>query len=177
MSIIFKTLRVGLLLGAFCLANVQAYGQVPLQKSFVDCVELRMTEQKTIPILQEAPALDVIVDKPDDIHFRFNLKNNCSYIVYFLASSTPDVLYPAGYLLYRDKGGQWKSKLAGWRREGDLTGVVYTWVPLEPTKQVEFEYSDLSKIEKERSIAIYLNTAPTHDRRVEFLATPFRPRH
>jgi hypothetical protein len=140
-----------------------------------ECVSLRMIEQKPAPPLKEKPAPDVIVAVPDDLHFRFELKNNCSQTMYYLAFNLPDEnRMPAGFFIYRNKNQEWKARTPTWRREGSLTDSFnYHWIPLKTGESVEFEYSDLSRIEGERSIAIYVNPVPRQEGRVELLAEPF----
>jgi hypothetical protein len=46
-------------------------------------------------------------------------------------------------------------------------------LPIAPHKFIEFEYSDLSKIDGKRSAAIYVNVKPTQGDRIEILAEPF----
>lgn len=165
-----KWLMLTIFIFALCLI---VEGQEVDSKMKIDCITLRMIAQKPAPKIKEKPAPDVIVETPDDIHIRFELNNNCDQTIYFLSSLTPDEKYPAGFMIYRNKNNEWKARFPDWRREGNLTGITYTWVPLKTGKSIEFEYSDLSLIEGERSIAIYVNFSPSHEKRVELLAEPF----
>lgn len=149
-------------------------GQETDPKMKIDCVSFRMIAQKPAPKIKEKPAPDVIVETPDDIHLQFELENNCDQRIYYLAYNLRDHnTAPAGFMIYRDKEDQWTARSPGWRREGDLTGVNYHWLPIETGGCLKFEGSDLSLIEGERSIAIYVNYSPSHVKRVEIMAVPF----
>ena len=141
-----------------------------------DCLSLKMIEQKPAPKSKEKPAPDVIVAVPDDLHIRFEFKNNCQQTIYYLAETiSDDRRAPTGFFIYRNNQADWKARTPTWRREGSLTDpFLYYWLPLRPSEQIEFEFSDLTRIEGERSIAIYVNTSPCQDKRVELLAVPFR---
>lgn len=152
--------------------HITVGGQKAYSRMNMDCVALRKIAQKPAPKISVKPAPDVIVKTPDDIHFRFELRNRCDQTIYFLFSKTADETYPAGYMIYR-KNKEWRARTPSWRRDGDLTGSTVDWAALKPGEKVEFEYSDLSLIEGERSAAIYINASPTHEGRVELLADPF----
>ena len=148
-------------------------GQEVDSMKVMDCVTVRRIGQKPSPKNNIKAAPDVIVEVPDDIHIRFELKNNCGQTIYFLSSKTPKEIYPAGFLLYRNHENVWTSRSPAWRRARSLTGITYRWVPLKAGKSIEFEYSDLTLIEGERNIAIYINYFPSHENRVELLAESF----
>ena len=44
---------------------------------------------------------------------------------------------------------------------------------IKPGEYVEFEASDLSAIEGERSFSIFVNYSPKHENRIELNASPF----
>jgi hypothetical protein len=140
-----------------------------------DCVMLRMIQQKRAPKIKDKPAPDVIVAVPDDLSIRFELKNNCNQIIYYLAETIgEDRRSPTGFFIYRDNDKEWKARTPAWRREGSLTDpYLYYWLPLRAGESIEFEYTDLSRIEGERSIAIYVNESPCNQKRIELLAEPF----
>lgn len=166
-----KWLMLTIFIFASCLI---VEGQEVDSKMTIDCITLRMIAQKPAPKIKEKPAPDVIVETPDDIHHRFELRNNCDQTIYYLAYNLKDYdTVPAGYMIYRKKRSEWKARSAGWQREGEFTGVNFHWLPLKTGKSIEFEYSDLSLIDGERSIAIYVNFSPSHEKRVELLAEPF----
>jgi hypothetical protein len=160
-----------ILIGVFCLTG---QGQNTDSKMKIDCVTLRMIEQKPAPKFKGKPAPDVIITVPDDLHIRFELKNKCDVSIYYLSYANPDNKVPAGFFIYRNKENEWKARTPAWRREGSLTDPFnYKWEPLKTGESVEFEYSDLSKIEGERSVAIYVNHCPVQEKRIELLAEPF----
>ena len=142
-------------------------------KRITDCVSLRMIEQKPAPPIKEKPAPDVFVEKPDDIHLRFELKNNCARTIYYLAYKILKEKTPAGFMIYRNQDGSWKARSPCWEREGCLTGINYEWIALKTDRSKEFEYSDLSLIDEERNISIYINNSPTQKERIEIRAEPF----
>ncbi|HMJ08744.1 MAG TPA: hypothetical protein VK468_07045 [Pyrinomonadaceae bacterium] len=168
-----KLLLLPIFLGILCILG---QGQEANSKMKIDCATLRMIEQKPAPKLKEKTAPDVIVMTPDDIHIRFELKNNCNQTIYYLAQNIPDdKKTPAGFFLYRNKKeDDWKSRSPAWRREGSLTDpYLYHWMPIEAGKSIEFEYSDLSSIEGERSVAIYVSYSTSQEERIELMAFPF----
>ena len=143
-------------------------------KMRIDCLTLQMIEQKPAPEIKEKPAPDVIVETADDIHIRFVLKNNCDQTIYYLAYNLRNYnTAPAGYMIYRGENNQWTARSPGWRRDGEFTGVTFHWLPIKTGRSIEFEYSDLSLIKGERSVAIYLNTTPSHENRAEVIGKPF----
>jgi hypothetical protein len=151
-------------------------GQTVTQEALnTDCIALRMVQQKPAPKIKGKPAPDVIVTVPDDLSIRFELRNNCKQDIYYLAETVgEDKRAPTGFLIYRDKDKEWKARTPTWRREGSLTDpYLYYWLPLRVGERVEFEYTDLSRIEGERSLAVYLNESPCNEKRVELLAEPF----
>lgn len=163
-------LTVAIVMGIFGLGQAQD-GRSRLESG---CVSLKMIEQKPAPKSNEKPAPDVIVTIPDDYHIVFELKNLCREPIYYLAYDVPDLnKAPAGFMIYRNKKNNWEARSPAWRREGSLTGIWYHWVRLNPTERVEFEYSDLSRITGERSVAIYVNSCPVQEKRVEIIGTPF----
>lgn len=158
--------------GVLC---VTSYGQETDPKTKMDCISLKMIAQKPAPKITEKPAPDVIITVPDDLHIRFELQNKCEQPIYYLAYNIGnDKKSPAGFFIYRKKDGEWEARSPVWRREGSLTDPNwYHWLPLKTGESVEFEYSDLSKIEGKRSVAIYVNSCPVQEKRIEILAEPF----
>lgn len=144
-----------------------------------DCLSLKMIGQRPAPKIKEKPAPDVIVAVPDDLHIRFEFQNNCQKAIYYLGETIHQGRRaPTGFLLYRSNDNNWKARTPSWRREGSLTDpYLYYWLPLRASERIEFEYSDLSVIEGERSLAIYVNESPCHEKRFELLATPFKIRN
>ena len=68
-----------------------------------NCLSLRMIGQRPAPKLKEKPAPDVIVTVPDDLHIRFELKNNCQQTIYYLAETIgDDRRAPTGFFIYRN---------------------------------------------------------------------------
>lgn len=131
-----------------------------------------MVSQRAAPAIID-PAPEVIVLKPDDLQFRFELKNKCEQTIYYEAYANLDKEKPAGFMIYRSKGEGWRARSPAWHREGSLTGVGYKWVSLKSGENVEFEASDLSSIDGERSFSTFVNYGPTQDDRIELNAMPF----
>lgn len=166
--------KSALLIISMCILCVSVKGQGVIKAGRGDCLILKMIEQKSPPNLIEIPASDVIVETPDDLHFRFRLKNNCRETIYYLSYTILDQEVPAGFMIYRTKENDWKTRTEGALGEGSLTSPsLYHWVPLKFTESIEFEYSDFSLIEGERSLAIYVNNRPSQQKRIELLAEPF----
>jgi hypothetical protein len=167
-----KFVLFSIIILVFCITS---YAQEIDSKMITNCLTLKMIAQKPAPKITEKPAPDVILMVPDDLHIRFELRNGCEQTIYYLADNIgDDKKSPAGFFLYRKKEDEWKSRFPEWRREGSLTDANwYHWLPLKTGKSVEFEYSDLSKIEGERSVAIYVNSCPVQEKRIEILAEPF----
>jgi hypothetical protein len=135
-----------------------------------------MIEQKPVPLQVARPAPDVVLEgPPDDIHIRFKLINKCEHAIYYLAYVLlEDDRTPAGFMIYRNKDGDWEARSPAWRRERGLTSPYsYHWVQLRPAEFKEFEYSDQSLIKGERSLSIFVSIEPSHDKRSELLAEPF----
>lgn len=168
-----SVLSVLLFAVAFCITSQAQEAPAGMN---TDCLSLRMISQKPAPKSKEKPAPDLIVEVPDDLHIRFEFKNNCQQTIYYLAAIiSEDRRAPTGFLLYRNNDNNWKARTPSWRSEGSLTDPYnYYWLPLRPADWIEFEFSDLSRIEGERSIAIYVNESPCHEKRVELLAVPFK---
>lgn len=158
---------------AFCITSQAQEARAGMN---TDCLSLRMIGQQPAPKLKEKPAPDVIVTVPDDLHIRFEFQNNCQQTIYYLAQTIgDDRRAPTGFFIYRNNQTAWKARTPDWRREGSLTDpYLYYWLPLRISERIEFEFSDLSRIEGERSIAIYVNQSPGHEKRVELLAVPFK---
>lgn len=168
-----RVLSVLLFAVTFCITSQAQEAPAAMN---TDCLSLRMVGQKPAPKLKEKPAPDVIVAVPDDLHIQFAFQNNCQQTIYYLADTiSEDRRAPTGFLLYRKNDNDWKARAPSWRREGSLTDpYLYHWVPLRPAERIEFEFSDLSRIEGERSLAIYVNESPCHGKRIELLAVPFK---
>jgi hypothetical protein len=167
-------IKLVLLIIYVCMVCISVEGQDNTKEGKIDCVTLQMFEQKLAPELKEKSASDVIVTTPDDLHLRFRLKNNCDQTIYYLSYAILDKDVPAGFMIYLDKENEWKTRTEGVRGEGSLTDpFLYHWVALKTGEKVEFEYSDLSIIEGERSLAIYVNYCPSQKKRIEILAEPF----
>ena len=143
-------------------------------KMRIDCLTLQMIKQKPPAEIKEKPAPDIIVGTADDIHIRFLLENHCDQTIYYLAYNLRDYnTAPAGYMIYRGESNQWTARSPGWRREGEFTGVAFHWLPIKPGTSIEFEFSDLSLLKGERSVAIYVNATPSHQNRTEVIGKPF----
>jgi hypothetical protein len=169
-----SSLALFLIIAGVCV--VARAGQVVTREEMkTGCVTLRMIQQKPAPKIKGKPAPDVIVAVPDDLSIRFELKNNCKQDIHYLAETIgDDSRAPTGFFIYRDKDKEWKARTPAWRREGSLTDpYLYYWLPLRAGESIEFEYTDLSRIEGERSIAIYVNDSPCNEKRIELLAEPF----
>lgn len=171
----FEKIKIMLFIfgGVLC---VTSYGQETDSRINMDCISLKMIDQEPAPKITEQPAPDVIITVPDDLHIRFELKNGCKKTIYYLADNIAgDKRSPAGFFIYRNNHEtEWKARTPAWRRDGSLTDPNwYHWLPLKTDKSVEFEYSDLSKIKGERSVAIYVNSCPVQKNRIEILAEPF----
>jgi hypothetical protein len=74
-----KLVMIPMVIGASFIMN---FGQGTDSKIKIDCVSLRMIEQKPAPKLKGEPPPDVIVQIPDDLLFRFELTNNCDQVIY-----------------------------------------------------------------------------------------------
>jgi hypothetical protein len=169
----FRVMSVLVFVMALCITS-QAQEAASAFKR--ECLSLKMIGQTPAPKIKEKPAADVIVAVPDDLHIRFEFHNNCTKTIYYLAETIHhDRRGPTGFLLYRSNENNWTARTPSWRREGSLTDpYLYYWLPLRANERIEFEYSDLSVIEGERSLAIYVNESPCHEKRFELLATPFK---
>jgi hypothetical protein len=115
------------------------------------CGKLELIRQEKYSAENIKPPRDVLILVPDDISAHFNLTNSCSKTIYYLSTIINE--NPWGYLLFRKEGKEWKARTPAWGRKRGLTGSLYRWLPLETNKSITVEFTDLSCIEGERSIA------------------------
>lgn len=137
------------------------------------CGQLELFSQENYSAENIKPPSDVLILVPDDITSRFKLTNGCDKTIYYLATIIDED--PWGYFLYRKEGNEWKARTPAWRRKRGLTGSLYRWLPLEANKSITFEFTDLSCIEGERSIAIYIKYASDQEDIIEIMADPYFP--
>jgi hypothetical protein len=157
-----------------CLFGLTVKGQETKPLNNSGCAQVELVEQKKLLRANRKPPRDVIVIDPDNIAVTFQLKNNCGKTIYYLVSVHTQ--RPVGFMLFKPENGKWKARSPGWGREGIFTDDDnYSWLPVESEKSMKFEFTDISLIEGERSVAIYVNDAPKQENRIEINAEPYLP--
>jgi hypothetical protein len=150
-------------------------GQKTASSDLSECVNLRMVKEKPSPPVRDYFAPDVI-SKTDGSSFQFELKNNCSQTVYYLAFNLPsDNTTPAAVFLYQDKDGECGSGTPTWYRKRNLltSPGLYHWLPIRTGKIIKFEYTSFKWIPGEHSLEVYVKYYPKQEEMVEILAGSF----
>jgi hypothetical protein len=154
---------------------VSVAGQQTALSDLSECANLRMVEEKPALKLKAKPVSNVKTTVPDVLSSQFELKDNCSQTIYYLAFNVPNEnTKPALIFLYRNKDSECSGAPTWFRRSNLLTSPgLYHWLPIRTGESIKFEYASLSRIQGERTIAMYVNYYPRQEEMRELLAEPF----